>query len=147
MVNGREYDWESVTVNLPSGAVVTLSEIKYGDNRAVEMIYGKGAKPLSYGRGKYEATCSIKVLPSEFETIKRLLADNAAGTVYDHNPFDIVVSYGNADNETITDTIPLCLLEKLDKGMAEGDTSMPIELPLKVLGVIKWNGVPAVKEA
>lgn len=146
MINGREYDWESVTVHGPGGAMVTLSNVKYEDGREATPIYGKAAKPHSYGRGKYEASGSVTLLPEEFEALKSLLSANASGTVYDHHPIDVVVSYANVDNPTITDTLPLCLFEKISKEASEGDTSFPIELPFKILGVIKWNGVPAVRE-
>ena len=40
--NGNKYDWESITVTLPGGEAVAITEIKYEDGQGVTARYGRG---------------------------------------------------------------------------------------------------------
>lgn len=35
-INGRQYDWEDISVALPSGVAVGITEIKYTDGQGAE---------------------------------------------------------------------------------------------------------------
>lgn len=58
-INGRQYDWEDISVALPSGVAVGITEIKYTDGQGAEARYGKGAIPRGYGRTNYEDRKSV----------------------------------------------------------------------------------------
>lgn len=144
-INGRQYDWEDITVTLPHGDTVGITEIKYKDGQKIEARYGKGAIPRGYGRGNYEASGSMVLDRDEWERLKKSIA---AGSIYDHKPFTIVVSYANDDMGNVTDTLKDCKITGFDGGGgSQGDANAgPISCEFTVLSPIEWNGTPAKTE-
>lgn len=143
-INGRNYDWEDIHVQLPYGEAVGITEIKYTDGQSVEARYGRGSVPRGYGRGNYEASGSMVLDRDEWERLKEHLAGDG-GAIYDHDLFTIVVCYSNNDMGTITDTLKSCKITKFDGGgAAQGDANAsPITCEMSILEPIEWNGIPA----
>lgn len=144
--NGNKYDWESITVTLPGGEAVAITEIKYEDGQEITARYGKGSIPRGYGRGNYEASGSMVLDREEWEKLKNELTPT--GGIYDHAPFTIVVSYANNDMPTVTDTLKDCKITKFSGGGGSlGDDNVsPITCEFTILKPILWNGVPAKKD-
>ena len=144
-INGRNYDWEDITVTLPSGEAVGITEIKYEDGQEIEARYGRGSVPRGYGRKNYEASFSLVLDRDEWERLTPALAASGGGSIYDHTPFPIVVCYANNDMGTVTDTLKSCKITKFSGGgAAQGDdNASPISCEGKILDPILWNGVPA----
>lgn len=143
-INGRNYDWEDISVQLANGEVVGITEIKYGDEQGIEARYGKGAVPRGYGRKNYSASGSFVLDRDEWEPFKKELAkDN--GDIYGHKPFTIVVHYANDDMGSLTDTLKSCKVSKFDGGGgSQGDDNVsPITCEFTILSPILWNGTPA----
>ena len=44
LINGKCYDWSSVTINVSGMDSIELQEISYDDEQELEAIYGKGGK-------------------------------------------------------------------------------------------------------
>ncbi|HBV41432.1 MAG TPA: hypothetical protein DEB43_02145 [Desulfovibrio sp.] len=144
-INGRQYDWEDISVMLPSGQAIGITEIKYEDGQSVTARYGKGAVPRGYGRGNYEASGSMVLDRDEWEKFKIYLAATGKGKIYDHTPFTVVVMYANNDMGTITDTLKSCKIGKNSGGGASqgDDNASPMSLEFTILEPILWNGIPA----
>lgn len=144
-INGKNYDWEDISVMLPHGIAAQISEIKYSDEQTVTARYGRGAIPRGYGRGNYSATVSFVLDREEWEKMKAALAATGAGAIYDHEPFPIVVNYANRDQGVVTDVLRKCKLSKFDGGGgSQGDDNVsPITCEGVVLEPILWNGIPA----
>ena len=51
LINGKCYDWSSVTINVSGMDSIELQEISYDDEQELEAIYGKGGKIRGYGTG------------------------------------------------------------------------------------------------
>lgn len=142
-INGRNYDWEDITVMLTHGITVGITEIAYKDGQDVEGRYGRGAVARGYGRKNYEASGSFTLDRDEWERLKKDLAVSGGG-IYDHRPFPIVVSYANDDMGTITDTLPDCKITSFDQSSSQGDdNASQMKCEFKILSPILWNGVPA----
>lgn len=143
-INGKNYDWEDITVRLPQGETVGITDISYKDGQGVEPRYGRGATPRGYGRKNYEASGSFTLDRDEFERLKKELAGTGAGGIYDHTPFPVVVSYANSDQPTIVDTLPACKVTSHDTSSAQGDDNAgQVKCEITILSPILWNGVPA----
>lgn len=140
-INGRQYDWEDISVNLPSGEAIGITEIKYEDGQEIEARYGKGAKARGYGRKNYSATCTFVLDRDEWERLKGSIATK---DIYSHEPFPITVAYANDDMGAITDTLKNCKITKFSGGGASqgDDNASPITCECVVLGGIEWNGTP-----
>ncbi len=142
-INGNLYDWESVEIQLPQGAAIGVTEITYNDERGIESRYGKGATPRGYGRKNYKASGSITLDRDEAERLREALG----GSFYGGAPFTVVVSYANADQPTITDTLPDCKITKADTSAKQDDDNVgALKFDLGILSPIKWNDKPAYGE-
>ncbi len=143
-INGRQYDWEDITVMLPSGIAVGITEIAYQDGQSIEARYGRGAIPRGYGRQNYEASGSMTLDRDEWERLKPALVASGGGGIFDHKPFPIVVSYANDDMGTIVDTLPDCKITAIDQSSSQGDSNASaMSCEFTILSPILWNGVPA----
>jgi len=148
-INGRGYDWEDISVTLPQGEAVGITEIKYEDQQEITARYGKGGIARSWGRGNYEASGSMVLDRDEWEKLKSALTDGTTGGIYDHTPFTIVVSYANSDMGTVTDTLKNCRITKFSGGGASqgDDNASPVSCDSTILSPIIWNGVAAKAES
>lgn len=144
-INGRQYDWEDITVMLPSGEAVGITEIKYEDSQEIEARYGRGAVPRGYGRKNYEASGSMVLDRDEWERLKLALAATGGGAILDHVPFPIVVNYANDDQGAVTDVLKSVKITKFSGGgAAQGDdNASPITCEFTILEPIVYNGTPA----
>ncbi|MGE4297527.1 MAG: hypothetical protein AB7E47_05805 [Desulfovibrionaceae bacterium] len=139
-INGNLFDWESVTIQLPQGETVGVTDISYNDERSVEGRYGKGGKPRGFGRKNYKASGSMTLDRDEAERLRVALG----GTVYGGEPFAITVSYANDDQETVTDTLPDCKISKQDlSAKQEDDNAGQVKFDFAILSPIKWGGTEA----
>ena len=110
-INGNYFDWKSIEIQLqPSGVALGVTEINYNDERGIEARYGKGAIPRGFGRKNYKASGSMTLDKDEAETLRKGLG----GSFYSDKPFPIIVSYANDDQDTVTDTLPDCMITKVD---------------------------------
>ena len=148
-INGRQYDWEDITVTTLSGEQVGITEIKYEDGQDIEARYGKGAVPRGYGRKNYEASGSMVLDRDEWERLKLALAATGGGAIFDHKPFPIVVAYSNEEMGPVVDVLKSCKITKFaGGGAAQGDdNASPITCDFTILEPIVYNGVPAKKSA
>lgn len=146
-VNGNHYDWESLTATGPHGEMAGINEITYEDSQEVEARYGRGSIPRGYGRGNYEASGSMVLDRDEWEKLKKELVATGGG-IYDHQPFNIVISYGNDDMPTVTDTLKNCKITKFSGGGgSQGDSNVSqITCEFIILSPILWNGTPAKRD-
>lgn len=144
-INGQLYDWEDITVTLPSGEAIGITEIKYEDGQEVEPRYGRGSTPRGYGRKNYESSGSMVLDRDEGERLHTALMESSSGGIYDHKPFPIVVAYANNDMGQIVDTLKSCKITKITGGgAAQGDdNASPFSYDFKILEPILYNGVPA----
>ncbi len=141
MINGQLYDWESMEIRMKDQTLIGCTEISYSDERNIECRYGKGTTPRGFGRHNYSARCSITLDRDEFELFRNSCA---SGKVY-NEVFQVVCSYGNEGMEVITDSLPECMVIKMDSSGKQGeDNSGSVKLDLRLLKAIKWNGQQAV---
>lgn len=143
MINGKVYDWESITVGLPYGVAIAISGIDYDDELAGELAYGKGVAPVGYGNGNYTASAKITLLRDEFN--KLLDYTRSQGSALYRLPlFPITVSYANDGERTRTDEIRGCKFTKASHKGAQGDTKLEVELELLVTGKVIRDGVSPI---
>ncbi|MBW7997526.1 MAG: hypothetical protein FVQ81_13310 [Candidatus Glassbacteria bacterium] len=136
MINGLTYDWESVTITLPTGMVFEAQDIEYSDEKEITPVYGKGGMARAYGRGNYKAEGKLTLLRSE------LVALTAAAGTFEIPPLPIAVSFSNEDQSLQLDLLKDCKLKKRSFRVAQGDQTVPVEVEFEILGGVWLNGVP-----
>lgn len=52
IINGKVFDWSSVTIKLTGCEGIEPTEISYNDESGKELIYGKGGRIRGYGTGE-----------------------------------------------------------------------------------------------
>ena len=72
MVNGREYEFEDMTLILGGRDVTGFRGIKYKKSQEKEALYGKGNKALSIQKGNEKCDGEISLTQSEYETLRVL---------------------------------------------------------------------------
>jgi hypothetical protein len=146
MINGRHHAWSDITINAASPApLLDVVDIEYSDTQQVDEQYGKGRKARGYGLGNYQSTGKLKMKRREWEKLKLILSASGGGRILDHAPFPITVSYAATDVDPIvTDVLSQCKLTGTGTQAAQGDTTIEVEIPFKILGGITWNGTPSL---
>lgn len=139
MINGKKYSWEDISLMLPYGEMVGILSIDYSDGKEVEALYGKGSNPIGYGSGNYSAEGKMSMQKDEYDKLSKYAQKTGKG-IYKMAPFPIVVSYANDDQPTITDTLRSCKISKVSNSPGQGDKEVKVEVELKIIGGILWNG-------
>lgn len=91
-VQGRAYDWESLTMTVDGVEIGNVKSVDWSDTRGITPTYGIGGMPRGYGRRNYRAQASMEIAD---ETVKYMLLRAAAvGGIYNLR-FNLVLQYGN----------------------------------------------------
>ena len=142
LINGREYSYAQIRINIFGYTVEGISSVDYQKKRAVKGNYGRGDKIVSYGRGNIE--CSGKVKLSLIETLRIMAAIKAIkgldADLTDADPFDVEAVYvpDDATQVVVVDKILSCMFMDDGRSAATGDTQLEHEYELFV-GDIKFG--------
>lgn len=129
LINGREYGWADIVVNIAGVPLTGIRSIKYGEEMEKENVYGAGRHPVSRGYGRVKTTASITLLSG---TVMALRAKAPKGQLHRIAPFPIVVSYQPEAGPMVTHVLKNCEFTKNEFDWKEGDMYKEIELPLIV---------------
>lgn len=129
LINGREYGWADIVVNIGGVPVTGIRAIKYSQEMEKEDIYGAGRNPVSRGYGRVKTTASITLLSG---TVMALQAKAENGQLFRIAPFNIVVNYQPDAGPMVTHVLKNCEFTKCEFDFKEGDMYKEIELPLIV---------------
>lgn len=136
LINGHEYCWADIVVNVYGTPVTGITGIEYSDDQEVVDVYGAGRYPVSRSKGRITCTGKISLLASE---VNALTKKTSNGRLQDLPPFDIIVSYIPDDGgAVVTDKIRNCQFKKNERSWSEGDTSKSVDLDLAV-SHIEWG--------
>lgn len=145
MINGEAFDWESTKIYLPTGLVASAKDIDYSGEQDAEEVYGQGSLPRGYGKKEYKASGKLTIDLTEFSILKDYAVGLGRGLL-GIPPFPIVAQYANADQPTVTDTLPTCKITKWTKSTAVGQVDHPVEIEFKCFDPILHDGLPDLIE-
>ncbi len=136
LVNGKEYGWADVVVNIAGVPVTGITGVEYDDDQEVVNNYGAGRYPVSRSKGRITSTAKLTLYSSE---VVALTKKTVNGRLQDLAAFDVIVSYIPDDGgEIVTDKIRNCQFKKNSRSWSEGDPSKTVELEL-VPSHIEWG--------
>lgn len=133
LINGREYGWADIVVNIGGVPVTGIRAIKYDEEMEKENIYGAGRNPVSRGYGRVKSTASITLLSG---TVMALKAKAPKGQLFRIAPFPITVSYQPEAGPIVTHILKNCEFKKSAFDWKEGDMSKEIELELIISHIV-----------
>ena len=143
LINGKCYDWSSVTINVSGMDSIELQEISYDDEEEVEAIYGKGGKIRGYGTGNKKNSVKLSMTREDFNEMIRVIKSKGYKSFYKYIIPKITVSYADDGVATTTDVLTNVKFSKRSLKAAQGDKSMKVDLDGMAMGGIKMNGLGA----
>ena len=82
LINGKVYDWNSVTINVSGMENIELQEISYDDEQEVDPVYGKGGKIRGYGTGNQKNSVKLSMLREDFDEMTRVIKSKGYKNFY-----------------------------------------------------------------
>lgn len=143
LINGKCYDWSSVTINVSGMDSIELQEISYDDEQEMEAIYGKGGKIRGYGTGNQKNSVKLSMTREDFNEMIRVIKSKGYKSFYKYTIPKITVSYADDGAATTTDVLTNVKFSKRSLKAAQGDKSMKVDLDGMAMGGIKMNGLGA----
>ncbi len=143
MINGRTYDWESLTVTMPWGISYSIREISYDEEKSITPLIGRGDKPYAYGRGSYKGSGKFTIDLSEYDRIAAFAA--SFGGILNLPPFPIVLAYANGEQLPRVDVLPQCKITKKGRSIKTGDGEEVVSIDFEMLSPAVENGIPSAK--
>lgn len=143
LINGKCYDWSSVTINVSGMDSIELQEISYDDEQELEAIYGKGGKIRGYGTGNQKNSVKLSMTREDFNEMIRVIKSKGYKSFYKYIIPKITVSYADEGVATTTDVLTNVKFSKRSLKAAQGDKSMKVDLDGMAMGGIKLNGLGA----
>lgn len=141
IINGRCYDWNSVTLGISGCENVEPTEISYDAERDEEVIYGKGGDPSGYGTGNRKNSVKMSMLREDFDEICNVMQKKGVKSFFNHIFEKITVSYGNDGQKVVTDTLTNVKFSKFSGKASQGDKSIKVDLEGFAFGGVNINGM------
>jgi len=142
MINGKNFDWQSIEIMTPGGLCVGAQSINYTDSANVEKIYGKGRVIRGRSRGNYEASGNLEMSRPDFDNLVSALGSDYLGSA----DFTITVSGANDGGDSFTDVIVKAVITKQDLTGSQGDKNIPAKIDFDAEKIL-WNGLEPVVDA
>lgn len=133
LINGINYSWANVTINLFGVPVVGITKIDYKRKQKKENNYGIGAQPVSRGYGNFEYEGSIELYTDEW---KRIIAASPNRDPLLIAPFNIQVVYGGTGVTIDKDVLRAVEFMEDPLTASQGDTKLLVSIPL-IIGAIE----------
>lgn len=139
LVNGKIYDWSSVTIKLKGAEAIEPDEISYDRERETELKYGKGGKPIGYGTGKKTNTVKMTLLREHYDELCRIAKKKRVKELAKLEIPVITVSFADTGKKTSTDKLKKVIFNKESFKTAEGDKENTVSLEGFAFGGIVSN--------
>lgn len=105
LINGKVYDWSSVTITASGMENMEPMEISYDDEQESEPIYGRGGKIRGYGTGNQKNSVKLSLLREDFNEMCRVIQSKGYKNFYKYVIPKIVVNYADEGASTCTDVL------------------------------------------
>lgn len=141
-VNGKAYDWSSITINATGCSGIEPTSIDYEDSQEKELIYGKGGNIRGFGTGNKSNTVKLGMSREDYNVM--MDAYKIQGDFYKIIIPKITVSYADAGATTCTDVLTNVTFSKRSGfGGKQGDKSLTITLEGVAAGGLAIDGMKA----
>ncbi|MDX2008265.1 MAG: hypothetical protein SFU83_23725 [Meiothermus sp.] len=146
-VNNHYYDWGHITTKLLGQTLVDYKAIEYGDEMAVEPVYGKGRKPRGWRRGRYGGKDGVvRLLREEYDALLASPQVQEKG-LYGLDPFEITVTGDKGNGSPFTDVLEgVVFFERDFENVQEDGDEMTVPLGIKYLNVRSGDQEPFAGE-
>lgn len=141
-INGKAYDWSSITIKLSKCTGIEPVAIDYGDKIEKEAIYGKGGGIRGYGTGNKSNDVKLTLQREDYNILQDAYKSvKSFGKVIIPK---ITVSYADIGATTVTDVLTKVTFTERSFKAAQGDKGMTVELTGFAIGGIAPDGKMAM---
>lgn len=137
-INGKAYDWSSITIDLAGCTGIEPTSIEYGDKQEKEPIYGKGGGIRGYGTGNKSNDVKLSLQREDYNLLQD--AYKAKGYFGKVVIPKITVSYADEGATTVTDVLTNVTFSERAFKAAQGDKGISVDLTGFAIGGIKPDG-------
>lgn len=138
-VNGKVFDYSSVTISLSGCSGIEPTSIDYGDEQEKEVIYGKGGRPRGFGKGNKKNDVKLEMLREDYNILSD--AVKSQGNFGNVVIPKITVNYADVGATTCTDVLTNVTFSKRSFKVAQNDKSLTVSLEGFAAGGITVNGI------
>lgn len=135
LINGKEWEWANIVVNILGVPIVGITSIEYGMKQNMENVYGAGSAVISRVYGKEEPTAKITILKSELQNLMQAAPNGVLQRIPE---FDITVMYIDDVLVPVKHKIRNVRFMNNDRKSATGDGAISVELEL-ICSHIEWQ--------
>ena len=121
LINGRSYDYSSITLLLLNIPVVGVTAINYEETQDKVNNFGTGNNPVSRGHGAKDGSGSFDLSMNETEAIR---AAASSRSLLDIPMFDVIIIYGNTGGVVRTHVLKNVEFTSDTGGGSQGDTDL-----------------------
>jgi hypothetical protein len=134
LINGREYGWGDIIINLGGTPVTGIRGITYTEAQEKENVYGAGRNAVSRGYGRISYTANITLLVG---TVFALQQSAPKGQLHRIRPFPITVVYQPEAGPMVTHILKNAEFIQTEIAWAEGDMSKEVQLELIISEIVR----------
>ena len=134
LINGREYGWGDISININGAPVTGIRGIKYKESQVKENVYGAGRNAVSRAYGRISYTASLTLTAGTVLALQQMAPN---GQLYRLAPFHIVVVYAPDEGPIVTHTLKNAEFVSTSFDWKEGDMSKDIELELIISEIVR----------
>lgn len=142
-INGKIYDWSSITINIPGMNEIQAQDISYDDELEKEAAYGRGNAMRGYGTGNYKATAKMTLLKEDYDDIVNYCKKSSV-PIYRLEIPKISVAYANDGQRTQLDVLKDVTFTKVSHKATQGDKNIKVDIDMLIYGEIIRNGLNAI---
>ena len=143
-VNGKVYDWSSITIGIMGCGGIEPTSIDYEDGQDKELVFGKNGEPRGFGTGNKTNSIKLEMLREDYNTLIDAYRSQLSGGFYKMVIPKITISYADEGATTTTDVLTnVTFTKRSGFGGKAGDKSTTISLEGIAMGGIIFDGVKA----
>lgn len=138
MINGINYDYESIKVQLPSGSTILPENISYQDSKDDKVIMNKHGLPVGVGRGKYSGSGNMELGYADYVNFRNAVSN--IGGFYNNHAVPISIAYADPGEPIHTVQI---VAKFLKRDFPQAEEMAKVKLDFEFVAPLVEDGKPA----
>lgn len=133
MINGKNYDWATITAVILGVPIIGITDISYDVDRASTNNYGAGDNPVGYGNKNFVyGGGSMNIYKEEQMQIEKVAPNK---NLLEIPPFTITVIFSGDGVTFTTDKISNVRFTKRSFAAKQGDAMLMAKTPFEFAGL------------
>lgn len=141
LVNGREYDFASIEAKFNNLTFFILA-ISYENPREIGKLFGNSRRKRARTTGREDPSGSFEMDKKEATRLVTALADEFGGYYETNAVFEIVVTYGDANQGVTTDKLTDVMLMNVGNDHSDGTDALTETFDIDI-GKVNLDGAEA----